>query len=140
LKELGRIDILVNNAAGGSYAGAMEMSETDFEADLRQSLTSVFMCSKAAAKVMLEQKAGSIINISSGYSQLPSLGMPAYGAAKAGINSLTRTMAWELAPYVRVNAILPGCIRTEGAAMMMVGTAHDKILKGEVVPEIWTGC
>lgn len=138
LKELGHIDILVNNAAGGSYAGSMEMSEAVFEADLRHDLTSVFMCSKAAAKVMLEQKAGSIINISSGYSQLPSLGMPAYGAAKAGINSLTRTMAWELAPYVRVNAILPGCICTEGAAMMMVGKAHDKIIDGTPMKRMGT--
>ena len=126
-QEFGHIDILVNNAAEGTFTAAMEMSESGFEADLRASLTSVFVCSKAVAKLMLKQKAGSIINISSRESQMPSLGLPAYGAAKAGVNSITRTMAWELAPYVRVNAILPGCIWTEGNAEKL-GPLKDMIV------------
>ena len=113
MEEFGHIDILVNNAGGGSFAGVTKMTQSAFEADLRLSLTSVFMCSKAVAKVMLEQKVGSIVNISSRESQVPSLGLSAYGAAKAGVNSFTLTLAWELAPYVRVNAILPGAVMTE---------------------------
>jgi len=126
-QEFGHIDILINNAAEGTFTAAMEMSESGFEADLRASLTSVFVCSKAVARLMLEQKAGSIINISSRESQMPSLGLPAYGAAKAGVNSITRTMAWELAPYIRVNAILPGCIWTEGNAEKL-GPLKDMIV------------
>ncbi|GAJ06407.1 unnamed protein product, partial [marine sediment metagenome] len=88
-----------------------------------------FICSKAVAKVMLEQKAGSIVNISSRDSIIPSVGMIAYGAAKAGVNSFTRTLAWELAPYVRVNAILPGAVLTE-RAIQMIGPVKDKIVAG----------
>lgn len=109
----GHIDILVNNAAGGTFTKMMEMNEHQFETDLRFSLTSAFICSKAVGKVMLEQKSGAIINISSRESAHPSLGLPAYGAAKAGMNSITQTLAWELAPYVRINAIRPGPIWTE---------------------------
>lgn len=119
LSELGRLDIMVNNAATGTNATAMASSDAEFEEDLRGSLASVFICCQIAGKVMLGQKSGSIINISSRESQMPSLGMAAYGAAKAGVNSLTKTLAWELAPHVRVNAILPGCIWTEQAARLL---------------------
>ena len=115
-QELSRIDILVNNAASGSFARLTGMDEQAFEADLRGALVSVFLCSRAVARVMMDQKSGAIINISSRESQMPSLGLPAYGAAKAGVNSLTRTLAWELAPYVRVNAILPGAVLTDAYA------------------------
>ena len=128
VEEFGHIDILVNNAGGGHFRTLMAASERSFESDLRTNLNSVFICTKAVAKVMLEQKAGSIINISSRESQIPSLGMGAYGAAKAGVNSFTRTLAWELAPYVRVNAILPGAVWTESAALLL-GPAKDQIVE-----------
>jgi len=113
LEKFGRIDILVNNAGGGSFSSVRKMSQSVFESDLLLSLTSIFICSKAVADVMLEQKSGCIINISTRESQVPALGLSAYAAAKAGVNSFTLTLAWELAPYVRVNAILPGAIMTE---------------------------
>ena len=128
-RELGHIDILVNNAGAGSYRPAIQTSERVWESTLRENLTTVFLCSKAVAATMLEQKAGSIVNISSRESQIPSLGMIAYGAAKAGVNSLTRTLAWELAPYVRVNAILPGVVWTESNAQML-GWMRDRIVDG----------
>jgi len=119
MEEFGHIDILVNNAGGGLFTPMMKMSERAWEADLRENLTSMFICSKAVARFMLEQKVGSIVNISSRESQIPSIGAIAYGAAKAGVNSFTRTLAWELAPYVRVNAILPGAVWTESAATVI---------------------
>jgi len=128
-QEFGRIDILVNNAGAGFFRPVMQMSQRAWEAVLRENLTSMFICSKAVAKVMLEQKAGSIVNISSRDSIIPSVGMIAYGAAKAGVNSFTRTLAWELAPYVRVNAILPGAVLTE-RAIQMIGPVKDKIVDG----------
>ena len=112
----GHIDILVNNAAGATVSKLMEMNEHQFETDLRFSLVSAFICSKAVGKVMLERKSGVIVNISSRESEHASLGLPAYGAAKAGMNSITQTLAWELAPHVRVNAIRPGPIWTEVTA------------------------
>jgi 7-alpha-hydroxysteroid dehydrogenase len=117
--EFGRIDVLVNNAGGTPFKPTLKTSLRTWEAIIRQNLTATFLCSKAVSAVMLEQKAGSIINISSRDSQIPSLGMAAYGAAKAGVNSLTITLAWELAPHVRVNAILPGAIWTEGSAPVL---------------------
>jgi 7-alpha-hydroxysteroid dehydrogenase len=117
--EFGHIDVLVNNAGGTPFKPTLKTSLRTWEAVIRQNLTATFLCSKAVSPVMLEQKAGSIINISSRESQMPSLGMAAYGAAKAGVNLLTRTLAWELAPHVRVNAILPGAIWTEGSAPVL---------------------
>jgi len=110
--ELGHIDILVNNAGGGLFRTLLSASQRSFESDLRTNLVSVFLCIKAVIPVMQEQKSGSIVNISSRESQIPSLGMGAYGAAKAGVNSITKTLAWELAPYIRVNSILPGSVLT----------------------------
>lgn len=112
MQEFGHIDVLVNNAGGGIFRTVMGASPRSFESDLRTNLISAFLCIKAIAPLMQKQKSGSIINISSRESQMPSLGMGAYGAAKAGINNITKTLAWELAPYVRVNAILPGSILT----------------------------
>jgi 7-alpha-hydroxysteroid dehydrogenase len=112
MQEFGHIDILVNNAGGGLFRTVMGASQRSFESDLRTNLTSVFLCIKAVAPIMQKQKSGSIVNISSRESQIPALGMGAYGAAKAGVNSITKTLAWELAPYIRVNSILPGSVLT----------------------------
>jgi NAD(P)-dependent dehydrogenase (short-subunit alcohol dehydrogenase family) len=113
--QFGRIDILVNNAGGTFAAPTMELSEGGWDAIIRENLKSVFLCSKAAAKVMISQSKGSIVSIASiaglrGYTI-----NAAYGAAKAGIINFTKTLAIDLAPYnVRVNAIAPGSIATEG--------------------------
>ena len=112
MQEFGRIDILVNNAGGGLFRSVMGASPRSFESDLRTNLVSVFLCIKAVAPIMQQQKSGSIVNISSRDSQMPSLGMGAYGAAKAGVNSITKTLAWELGPHIRVNSILPGSVLT----------------------------
>jgi len=127
--HFGRIDILVNNAGSAIFRPALQTSRRAWDAMLIENLTSAFLCSKAVGVVMLEQKSGSIISISSRESQIPSLGMIAYGVAKAGVNSLTRTLAWELAPYVRVNAILPGGVLTEGSAPVLE-PLKDRIIDG----------
>ncbi len=129
LEEFGRIDVLVNNAGGATFCPAMKTSERRWEAVLRLNLTAAFFFTKAVAAHMLERKSGSIINISSGDSRLPAPGMVAYAAAKAGINSMTNTMAWELGPHVRVNCILPGAIETEGS-MPALAPVVDKLVAG----------
>ena len=135
IQEFGRIDILVNNAGGANYCPAMKYSDKRWEAVVRLNLTAAFICCRAVAKHMLEQKSGSIINIYSGNSRVPAPGMVAYSAAKAGINSMTKTLAWELAPHVRVNCILPGAIETEGSgpalapviAKLLAGTPRKRM-------------
>jgi len=127
--EFCHIDILVNTAGAGYLKPAMETSERAWEFQLRQNLTSAFLCSKAVVKVMMEQKAGSIVNISSRAGDQPAVGMIAYGVSKAGMNHLTRTMAFELAPYIRVNCISPGAVWTETSAETL-GPAKDRIIRG----------
>jgi len=119
VEEFGRIDILVNNAGGLFVVAVLDMSERAWDAIIRENLKSVFLCSKAVAKVMVEQKKGSIVNIASMAGRTGSPGMAHYGAAKAGIINLTQSLSAEWAPYkIRVNAIAPGPVWTPGAAIV----------------------
>lgn len=134
--ELGRVDILVNNAGSATRRTLMTASQRSLEGDLRENLVSVFLCVRAVAPVMQNQKSGAIVNISSRESQMPSLGEGGYGAAKAALNNMTRTLAWELAPHIRVNAILPGSIMTPAIVERM---GFMKALLEEATPMGRTG-
>jgi 3-oxoacyl-[acyl-carrier protein] reductase len=117
LKHYGHVDILVNNAGGATgptfgIGRVLKISERDWDDTLTLNLKSVFLCSRAAGKAMLEQKKGCIINMASITGQYPWAGLPAYSAAKAGVINLTQSLAMEFAPSVRVNAIAPGLIET----------------------------
>jgi len=130
-EEFGRIDILVNNAGGSFHISTMEMSEGAWDALIRENLKSVFLCSTLAGRVMMEHGGGNIINIASvaGLRAYPN--NSSYGAAKAGIISLTKTMAVELAPHkVRVNAIAPGLIETGGVLQLF--SDHPEIKQKEI--------
>ena len=114
LDVFGRIDVLVNNAGATFFSPLMGTSQNGFEAILRENLVSCFLCSKAAGKVMIEQKKGNIINISSRSGQMGTMNMGPYGAAKAGMNNLTETLAWELVAHnIRVNCLTLGPVLTE---------------------------
>jgi NAD(P)-dependent dehydrogenase (short-subunit alcohol dehydrogenase family) len=117
LEKYGRIDILVNNAGGSKGSNfnrgpLLELTEDDLDGAVALNVRSVFLCCKAVVPVMMEQKRGSIVNISSiaGLEAYKDYGF--YGATKAAVNNLTGNMAIEWAPYVRVNAVLPGHIET----------------------------
>jgi len=113
LDTFGRVDILVNNAGATSPLSVRKMSLSEWEGQLKENLTSVFACSKIIGEAMVKQKKGNIINMSSvaGLGPFPSLS--AYAASKAGIISLTKTLAVEWAPHnIRVNAMAPGFIMT----------------------------
>jgi 3-oxoacyl-[acyl-carrier protein] reductase len=115
--EFGGIDLLVNNAAASLAAPLMETAEADWDRLMAVDLKGYFLCAQACARVMMERKTGGIINISSrlGISASPRMG--AYSVAKAGELALTRGLALELAPLnIRVNAIAPGLVETEGSA------------------------
>lgn len=112
LKRFGRLDILVNNAAVFCFGDALDYSIADFDRTLAVNLRGTFLCSQAAARIMLESEGGSIINVSSLGGQLPCAGTAAYCASKGGIDALTRSLAADWAPKIRVNAVAPGHIAT----------------------------
>lgn len=113
LAEFGKLDILVNNAAVFSQAPLFSVTEELWDRIVGVNLKGVFLCSQAAARAMVAQGAGNIINIASGGGLSARPGYDAsvaYVAAKAGVIMLTRRLAIELAPHIRVNSIAPGFI------------------------------
>ena len=115
LAEFGRIDVLLNNAGGGETKAIMKWTDEEWHRVLDLNLSSAWYLSRAAAKPMIAQGKGAIVNISSGASLLAMPQAAAYGAAKAGLNNLTGSMAaaWTR-KGVRVNCIACGAIRTPG--------------------------
>jgi 7-alpha-hydroxysteroid dehydrogenase len=117
--ELGRIDVLVNNAGGSLPRPVMATSERSFEMALRFNVTSAFLLSKLVVPHMIEAGAGAIVNISSRSASMVQPCFTAYATAKAALSMMTRAMAPELAPKVRVNAIEVGGIETDALAAVL---------------------
>jgi NAD(P)-dependent dehydrogenase (short-subunit alcohol dehydrogenase family) len=113
--EFGRLDVLMNNAGGGETKSLMKWTDEEWHQVLDLNLSSAWYLSRAAVKPMIEQKKGAIINISSGAGLLAMPQAPIYGAAKAGLQNLTGSMAaaWTR-KGVRVNCIACGAVRTPG--------------------------
>lgn len=112
--QLGRLDVLINNAGGAPNAEAATASPRFSESIIKLNLLAPLNFAQAANRVMQSQaEGGTIINIASVSAVRPSPGTAAYGAAKAGLVNLTTSLAVEWAPKVRVNAITAGLIRTE---------------------------
>jgi 3-oxoacyl-[acyl-carrier protein] reductase len=115
VNAFGRIDILVNNAGGMFAVPTMDMSENQWDVTVSENLKSVFLCSQAAARVMIAQKKGTIVNIASIVGIVAQPLNSAYAASKAAVINLTKTMSIDLAPHgIRVNGIAPGLIITPG--------------------------
>ncbi|MGN0334480.1 MAG: elongation factor P 5-aminopentanone reductase [Lachnospiraceae bacterium] len=113
-KEFGGLDILVNNAGISKIGLFTEMSDEEWQEILNSNLSSVFYCSREAAKLMLHKKQGKIINISSVWGNVGASCEAAYSATKSGINGLTKAVAKELAPSnIQVNAVACGAIDTQ---------------------------
>jgi 7-alpha-hydroxysteroid dehydrogenase len=120
LERFGRLDVLVNNAGGTMPRAALDTSERFFETALRFNATSAFLLTRMAARPMVDTAGGgAVVNISSRSSDMVQTSFVAYGAAKAALNMLTRNMAAELAPRVRVNAISVGGVATEGLQVVL---------------------
>ncbi len=127
--EWGRVDILVNNAGITRDTLVLRMSEDDWDAVLDTNLKGAFLCTRAAAKLMLKQKSGRIINITSINGQVGSPGQANYSASKAGMIGLTKTVARELASRgITVNAVAPGFIETQMTDFAQ-GEAREELLK-----------
>lgn len=129
LNAFGRIDILVNNAGITRDALLVRMREEDWDAVLDVNLKGAFLCSRAVAKVMIKQRAGCIVNITSIMGLTGGAGQANYSAAKAGLIGLTRSLARELGSRgIRVNAVAPGWIET-AMTDSLPQTVREAILK-----------
>lgn len=112
LEEYGRIDILVNNAGVGVYKSVLEATSEDWDLCLGVNLKGVFLCSKYVIPHMQAIGKGVIINISSVHSAATVAGVAPYAASKGGVTALTRNMAIDYGPTIRVVAISPGWVLT----------------------------
>lgn len=114
IKGISSLDVLVNNAGITKDGLIMRMKREQWESVLHVNLTGAFICLQQAAKIMMKQRSGRIINISSVVGQSGNAGQANYCASKAGLIGLTKAAALELAPRsVTVNAIAPGFIETD---------------------------
>ena len=113
-EEFGRVDILVNNAGITKDGLILRMSEEQFDAVLDTNLKGAFFCMKLAARIMMKQRYGRIINMSSVAGVRGNAGQVNYSASKAGLIGITKSLAKELAGRsVTVNAVAPGMIETD---------------------------
>jgi 3-oxoacyl-[acyl-carrier protein] reductase len=126
MEKWGAIDILVNNAGITRDTLLLRMKLEDWQAVIDLNLTGVFLCTRAVSKIMLKQRSGRIVNITSVSGQTGNPGQANYSAAKAGVIGFTRTVAKELASRgITVNAVAPGFIATD----MTHDLKSDEILK-----------
>jgi len=119
LKTFGSIDILVNNAGITRDNLIIRMTEKEFDEVINTNLKGAFICTKAVSRVMIKQKSGKIINVSSVVGIVGNAGQSNYAAAKAGLIGFTKSMAKELAKRnINVNAVAPGFIQTDMTSVL----------------------
>jgi len=117
VKEAGRLDWLVNNAGITRDKLLVRMADDDWDRVLEVNLKGAFLCTRSAAKIMMKQRSGAIVNVSSVVAEMGNVGQANYVSSKAGLIGLTRACAKELGMRgVRVNAVAPGFIETEMTA------------------------
>lgn len=136
----GKIDVLVNNAGINSRKTFAELTPEDWDNMLRVNLTSAFYTCKTVVPHMLERKKGAIINMSSsaGKTAHPNAAV-CYGVSKAGINSLTQKLAYDLAPHgIRVNAVCPGPIETD-MSLQWTEEYREKVFSSIPLRRLGTG-
>jgi acetoacetyl-CoA reductase len=135
LAEMGRLDVLVNNAGITRDRSLRKMTPEDWQTVLRADLDSVFNMTKQAIEPMMAQQWGRIINISSVNGQQGAFGQANYSAAKAGMHGFTKALALEMARHgVTVNTVSPGYLRTK-----MVEAVPAEVMSGKILPQIPVG-
>ncbi len=112
LAAYGRIDVLVNNAGGGGHVPTRHAADAHFDAAMALNFKVPFYLTRAVAPHM-KVRGGAVVNISSGFARAANVGSIPYGGAKAALEQLTRMMAMEYAPAIRVNGIRVGAVTTE---------------------------
>lgn len=125
VKEFGRIDVVVNNAGGTPPTAALDLSQEDFEAAFHFNVGSAFLLTRLAVPHMIKDGgSGAVVNITSTLSHLVDSCFVAYGTAKAALSHMTRLLAHEFAPRVRVNAVAAGATATD-ALMPFLSAAPE---------------
>ena len=119
MDELGRVDIVVNNAGGAMPQPFLDTSQKAVEGAFHFNVTTAFTLTKLAVPHMLAGDGGSIVNISSAMGRLTDRGYVAYGTAKGALSHMTRLMAADLAPRIRVNAIAVGSVATSALEIVL---------------------
>ena len=132
VEEYGRLDVLVNNAGGSYPRAALDTSEEYFETALRFNVTQAFLLTRLAVPTMVETAGGgTVVNISSRSSDMVQQSFVAYAAGKAALNMVTRDLAPELAPKVRINAISVGGVATDSLEIVLTDdTLREQFLAG----------
>ena len=128
LKSLGKITILINNAGGAGPNSPLKMGGNDFSAVLAWNVTPAYMMIQKTAKAMREAGGGAVVNISSVAARYAQKHFSAYGAAKAALNQMTRNLAQDFGPAIRINAIEPGTIMTEALAPFLTPERTERML------------
>ena len=140
VSTFGIIDILVNNAGVLHGARFLDTEVGDFERIWRVNVMGVFLCTRAVLPVMIRQKRGSIINVSSGLAESTHPNNSAYSASKAGLNRLMLKLATEVAEHnVAVNLLYPGMVRSEGMLARRLGDFVDRLPSPAIAgpPCVW---
>lgn len=136
--EFGRLDILVNNAGIIRRAPALEFSEADWDDVIQINLKALFFLSQAAARIMVQQRHGKIINIASMLSFQGGIRVPSYTAAKSAVAGLTRALANEWAAHgINVNAIAPGYMATDNTAPLRADAERSAAILARIPAGQW---
>lgn len=129
LEKFGRITLLVNNAGGAGPNDPLHTDSRSFDSVYHFNVTTAFALSAKCAPHMRQAGGGAIINISSSASRYAQKHFSAYGSAKAALNQMTRLLAADFAPQIRVNAIAPGAILTDALAPFLDESATEKMIE-----------
>ena len=129
-EELGRITLLVNNAGGAGPNDPQRMGAADFSRVLSWNVQPAYLLIQKAAPHMRDAGGGAVVNISSTAARYAQKHFSAYGAAKAALNQLTRNLAQDYAPHIRINAIEPGTIMTDALAPFLTPERKQALLDG----------
>ena len=129
VNEFGQINILVNNAGGAMPNNPMQTTAEQFNSDYHFNVTSPFILSQLCMPYLKTAQNGNIINITSAAGRYSQKSFSSYGSAKAALNQLTRLLAADFAPEVRVNGIAPGTIITEALAQFLDEASTNRMIQ-----------
>ena len=125
--ELGPVTLLVNNAGGAGPNDPRKMRGEEFSRVLAWNVTPAYLLTQKTAKAMREAGGGAVVNISSVAARYAQKHFSAYGAAKAALNQMTRNLAQDYAPFIRINAIEPGTIETDALAPFLTPERRERM-------------
>jgi 7-alpha-hydroxysteroid dehydrogenase len=128
VRELGGLDIVVNNAGGAPPGPVLDVRAADLDEAFHFNVSATFEMVRASVPHLLRSEHASVVNVSSNLGHLVARGYVVYATVKAAVSHLTRLLAVELAPRVRVNAVAPSVVDTEGVAGVLRGSMRQRLL------------